>query len=82
MAGRGACTPKQGHPSARKACSAGRQRSPNQARQQHRRVGLLHYGPGDVRLAHGPDESVEIDEVVRVTEALVLSTLRACGTLD
>ena len=39
-------------------------------------------GPGDVRLAHGPDESVEIDEVVRVTEALVLSALRACGTLD
>jgi acetylornithine deacetylase len=45
-------------------------------------VPTLHYGPGDVRLAHGPDESVEIDEVVRVTEALVLSTLRACGTLD
>jgi len=45
-------------------------------------VPTLHYGPGDVRLAHGPDEAVEIDEVVRVTEALVLSTLRACGTLD
>jgi acetylornithine deacetylase len=45
-------------------------------------VPTLHYGPGDVRLAHGPDESVEIDEVVRVTEALVLSTLRACGTLE
>jgi acetylornithine deacetylase len=45
-------------------------------------VPTLHYGPGDVRLAHGPDESVEIDDVVRVTEALVLSALRACGTLD
>jgi hypothetical protein len=38
--------------------------------------------PGDVRLAHGPDESVEVDEIVRVAETLVLATLRACGTLD
>jgi acetylornithine deacetylase len=45
-------------------------------------VPTLHYGPGDVRLAHGPDESVEIDEVVRVTEALVLATVRACGTSE
>jgi acetylornithine deacetylase len=45
-------------------------------------VPTLHYGPGDVRLAHGSDESVEIDEVVRVTETLVLTTLRACGTVD
>ncbi|MEO7060278.1 MAG: ArgE/DapE family deacylase [Lapillicoccus sp.] len=40
----------------------------------------LHYGPGDVRLAHGPDESVDLDEVVTVTEALVLALVRACGT--
>jgi acetylornithine deacetylase len=45
-------------------------------------VPTLHYGPGDVRLAHGPDESVEIDEVVRVTETLVVAALRACGTVD
>jgi acetylornithine deacetylase len=45
-------------------------------------IPTLHYGPGDVRLAHGPDESVEVDEIVRVTETLVLATLRACGTLD
>lgn len=45
-------------------------------------VPTLHYGPGDVRLAHGPDESVEVDEVVRVAETLVLTTLRACGTAD
>jgi acetylornithine deacetylase len=44
-------------------------------------IPTLHYGPGDVRLAHGPDESVEVDEVVRVTETLVLATLRACGTV-
>jgi acetylornithine deacetylase len=43
-------------------------------------IPTLHYGPGDVRLAHGPDESVELDEVVRVTQALVLATLRSCGT--
>jgi acetylornithine deacetylase len=42
-------------------------------------VPTLHYGPGDVRLAHGPDEAVELDEVVRVTEALVLAVLRSCG---
>ena len=43
-------------------------------------IPTLHYGPGDVRLAHGPDEAVELDEVVRVTEALVLAVLRSCGT--
>jgi acetylornithine deacetylase/succinyl-diaminopimelate desuccinylase-like protein len=37
---------------------------------------------GDVRLAHGPDESVEVDEIVRPTEALVLATLRARGTKE
>ena len=42
----------------------------------------LHYGPGDVRLAHGPDEAVEVDEVLRVVETLVLTALRTCGTLD
>ena len=45
-------------------------------------IPTLHYGPGDVRLAHGPDESVEIDEIVQVTETLVLAALRACGTVD
>ena len=39
----------------------------------------LHYGPGDVRLAHGPDESVPVDELVTVTEALVLTLLRSCA---
>lgn len=42
-------------------------------------IPTLHYGPGDVRLAHGPRESVSIQEVVRVTETLVLSILRLCG---
>ena len=43
-------------------------------------IPTLHYGPGDVRLAHGPEEAVEVDEVIRVVEALVLTALRTCGT--
>jgi len=41
-------------------------------------IPTLHYGPGEVSLAHGPDESVAVDELVTVTEALVLTILRAC----
>ena len=41
-------------------------------------VPTLHYGPGDVRLAHGPDESVPVSELVAVTETLVLALVRAC----
>jgi acetylornithine deacetylase len=43
-------------------------------------IPTLHYGPGDVRLARGPDEAVEIAEVVRVVETLVLTAMRVCGT--
>jgi acetylornithine deacetylase len=42
-------------------------------------IPTLHYGPGDVRLAHGPDEAVDVDEVLRVTQALVLGLVRACS---
>jgi acetylornithine deacetylase len=42
-------------------------------------IPTLHYGPGDVRLAHSPEEAVEIDEVLQVVEALVLTTLRLAG---
>jgi acetylornithine deacetylase len=42
-------------------------------------VPTLHLGPGDVRLAHGPDESVLMSEVLAVTRTLVLSVLRGCG---
>ena len=34
-------------------------------------VPTLHYGPGDVRLAHGPDESVPVEEVVTAAEVFV-----------
>ena len=43
-------------------------------------IPTVHYGPGDVRRAHAPDESVAIEELVQVTEALVLLTADVCGT--
>ena len=45
-------------------------------------IPTLLYGPGDTRLAHGPNESVPIAEMLTVTRVLVLSILRSCGTLD
>jgi acetylornithine deacetylase len=42
-------------------------------------VPTLHYGPGDVLLAHGPDESVAVEELVTVAEALTVTLLRTCG---
>ncbi|GAA3571903.1 ArgE/DapE family deacylase [Microlunatus spumicola] len=38
-------------------------------------VPTLHYGPGDVRLAHGPDESVPLDQV-ELTAAVFTRLLR------
>jgi len=42
-------------------------------------VPTLHYGPGDLRLAHGPNESVPIADVLTTTRVLTLAVLRACG---
>jgi acetylornithine deacetylase len=42
-------------------------------------VPTLHYGPGDLRLAHGPREQVRVDEVVTATRALALLLLRSAG---
>ncbi len=39
-------------------------------------IPTLHYGPGDVRLAHGPDESVPLSQVV-VTAAVLTRLLRS-----
>jgi acetylornithine deacetylase len=36
------------------------------------------YGPGDVHLAHMPDEFVPIDELVRCSQALAVAALRFC----
>lgn len=37
------------------------------------------FGPGDVRVAHAPDEHVPIDELFVATKTLVLTILRFCG---
>jgi acetylornithine deacetylase len=42
-------------------------------------IPTLHYGPGDVRLAHGPREQVDIDELIRTTRSLALLAARRCG---
>jgi acetylornithine deacetylase len=42
-------------------------------------VPTVHYGPGDVRHAHAPDESVPVSELVDVTRTLVLLVATACG---
>jgi acetylornithine deacetylase len=42
-------------------------------------IATLHYGPGDIRVAHGPQEHVDLEEVAQVARALVVLTLRRCG---
>jgi acetylornithine deacetylase len=42
-------------------------------------VPALHYGPGDLHLAHGPLEKVPVTEVVTAARAFALLTLRSCG---
>ena len=42
-------------------------------------VPTLHYGPGDARLAHGPDERVPVDEVLTAARTLAALALDHCG---
>jgi len=42
-------------------------------------IPTLHYGPGDLHLAHGPLEKVPVAEVVTAARAFALLTLRSCG---
>lgn len=42
-------------------------------------VPTLHYGPGDLKLAHGPREKVPVADVVTAARAFALLTLRTCG---
>jgi acetylornithine deacetylase len=42
-------------------------------------VPTVHYGPGDVSLAHGPDESVPVTEVVTAARALAVAAVEFCG---
>jgi acetylornithine deacetylase len=37
------------------------------------------FGPGDVRVAHGPDEYVEVDELELIVKTLALTILRYVG---
>ncbi len=43
-------------------------------------IPTLQYGPGDVRLAHGPRESVALDDVVTTARTLALLVLDICGS--
>ena len=42
-------------------------------------VPTLHYGPGDTALAHAPNESVPLSEVLTATRTLALLALDLCG---
>jgi acetylornithine deacetylase len=42
-------------------------------------IPTLHYGPGDISVAHGPHEHVELEQLVQVTRSLVVLALRRCG---
>jgi len=42
-------------------------------------IPTLHYGPGDLNLAHGPREKVSVAELVTAARAFALLTLRTCG---
>ena len=42
-------------------------------------IPTLHYGPGDLNLAHGPLERVPVAEVVTAARAFALLILRTCG---
>lgn len=41
-------------------------------------IPTLHYGPGDVRLAHGPREQVNIAELIATTRSIALLAARRC----
>lgn len=44
-------------------------------------IPTLQYGPGDVALAHGPLESVDLDEVQTCARALAALIVDVCGTV-
>ncbi|HSE69739.1 MAG TPA: ArgE/DapE family deacylase [Nocardioidaceae bacterium] len=45
-------------------------------------IPTLHYGPGDIRVAHGPHENVDLAELADVTRSLLLLALRRCAAAD
>jgi len=40
------------------------------------------FGPGDVRVAHMPDEHVSIDELFAAAAALTVAAMRFCGVQE
>ena len=42
-------------------------------------IPTVQYGPGDAKLAHGPHESVPIDQITATARTLALMTLDVCG---
>lgn len=42
-------------------------------------IATVQYGPGDAMLAHGPRESVPVDEIVTTARTLALLALDVCG---
>ena len=42
-------------------------------------IPALHYGPGDLHLAHGPGERVPVEDLVTAARSLALLALRSCG---
>ena len=43
-------------------------------------IPALQFGPGDVRLAHSPQEQVSFPDIAEVARTLVLTVLRTVGT--
>jgi acetylornithine deacetylase len=46
------------------------------------RVPTVLFGPGDVRVAHMPDEHVPIDDLKAAAQTLILTALRFCGVRE
>ena len=46
------------------------------------RIPTVLFGPGDVRVAHMPDEYVPVDDLRAAARALVLTALRFCGVRE
>ena len=46
------------------------------------RIPTVLFGPGDVRVAHMPDEYVPLVDLRAATETLVLTALRYCGVRE
>jgi len=46
------------------------------------RIPTVLFGPGDVRVAHMPDEYVPVDELIAAARTLILTALRFCGVRE